>query len=458
MLQNLIQLLIGIFAIFLIISFHELGHFIAARLCAVNVETFSFGIGPSAYRWMGRKTITEFRFSVIPLGGYCRMSGAKDLKRSIKNRETYIQKITPGSIYSVHPLQRILIYLSGPLANAFIAFTFVFLFNVFPFHADVSPAIILRTNNVESDKENIFKDLDEIKSIDGIDVHSFEDAYVLLKSACDEGREVYVNLVRGNLELSLNIAPMKNDDGSYSFGIMKAEKPVISRINHSSREYIAGLRENDIIAEVNYSDVFSTRDFYNILRNDRIIKSITVDRYSHKYKIEFSEAGYYPFDESGEFVMSFAFKKDIKLHRGKPIFNSLVNAPLDAVEFCKRTFVGIINVFKGRQNMHTSFSGPMRAAKSIGEITDAGMSVGFVDSLRAVFFISAMISASMCVVNLFPFPSLDGAGIVIGLIELFRKEKILKTKEYVIYNYVSTITLVVFLLLIWLSDMGYAFT
>ncbi len=61
-----------IFAIILVLGaviiIHELGHFLAARLCGVGVETFSVGYGP---RLIGKKIgLTDYRISAIPLGGY----------------------------------------------------------------------------------------------------------------------------------------------------------------------------------------------------------------------------------------------------------------------------------------------------------------------------------------------------------------------------------------------------
>jgi regulator of sigma E protease len=56
-----------------LIFFHELGHFLVARLLGVGVERFSLGFGP---KLVGKKIgITEYRISAIPLGGYVKMVG-----------------------------------------------------------------------------------------------------------------------------------------------------------------------------------------------------------------------------------------------------------------------------------------------------------------------------------------------------------------------------------------------
>ena len=64
-----------LFAIVLggLIFFHELGHFLVARLFGVGVEKFSLGFGPRIFgKTIGR---TDYRLSLIPLGGYVKMVG-----------------------------------------------------------------------------------------------------------------------------------------------------------------------------------------------------------------------------------------------------------------------------------------------------------------------------------------------------------------------------------------------
>src|SRR5579875_2446665 len=52
---------------------HEFGHFAVAKLCGVRVETFSIGFGPRLFGW--RSGDTDYRISLLPLGGYVKMAG-----------------------------------------------------------------------------------------------------------------------------------------------------------------------------------------------------------------------------------------------------------------------------------------------------------------------------------------------------------------------------------------------
>ncbi len=96
-----------------LIFFHELGHFLAARLMGVYVKVFSIGFGKKiyAFNWKG----TQWRISMIPLGGYVQMKGQEDLDPTALSQD--------DDSYNVKkPWQRIFILLAGPLANFLLAF------------------------------------------------------------------------------------------------------------------------------------------------------------------------------------------------------------------------------------------------------------------------------------------------------------------------------------------------
>jgi regulator of sigma E protease len=89
---------------------HEFGHFAVAKLCGVRVEVFSVGFGKRLFGF--RHGDTDYRLSLLPLGGYVRMSGETPGEESTGD---------PAE-FSAHPRwQRILIGLAGPVANFLLA-------------------------------------------------------------------------------------------------------------------------------------------------------------------------------------------------------------------------------------------------------------------------------------------------------------------------------------------------
>ncbi|MBP5520550.1 MAG: site-2 protease family protein [Treponema sp.] len=117
--------LYGLLCLIFLIIFHEFGHFIAAKLFGVKVESFSVGFGPILFH----KKIkgTDYRLSLIPLGGYCGMKGEKDFQKAIEEKLPSISA-EPDSLYGVHPFKRALIGFAGPFFNfifAIIAFSLI---------------------------------------------------------------------------------------------------------------------------------------------------------------------------------------------------------------------------------------------------------------------------------------------------------------------------------------------
>ncbi|HIP61074.1 MAG TPA: RIP metalloprotease RseP [Sulfurovum sp.] len=110
-------LFIAFVALSVLVFFHELGHFMAARFFGVKVERFSIGFG----KIIARKHCcsTEWVFSAIPLGGYVKMKGQDDSDPTAKSPDNDSYNIKK-------PWQRIIILLAGPMANFILAF-FVYL-------------------------------------------------------------------------------------------------------------------------------------------------------------------------------------------------------------------------------------------------------------------------------------------------------------------------------------------
>lgn len=96
-----------------LIFFHELGHFIIARIFGMGVSTFSLGFGPKILKY--KKGKTEYALSLVPLGGYVALVGesdAADLPEGFTMQESFAQR--PA-------WQRLLVIASGPISNILLA-------------------------------------------------------------------------------------------------------------------------------------------------------------------------------------------------------------------------------------------------------------------------------------------------------------------------------------------------
>ena len=114
------SLLAFLLALGVLVSFHEYGHFLAARLCGVKVLRFALGFGKPIFTFRAENG-TEWVLASIPLGGYVKLLDGRDSAQTIPEKER-------SESFDVKPLwQRSLIVAAGPFANFLLA---VILFSV----------------------------------------------------------------------------------------------------------------------------------------------------------------------------------------------------------------------------------------------------------------------------------------------------------------------------------------
>ena len=121
-----------LFVLTLVVFFHELGHFIVARWCKVDVKVFSIGFGREIFGFNDKKG-TRWRLSWIPLGGYVKFAGDENAASApdadaIKNMSKEERK---GNFHAKTLAQRAAIVVAGPVANFLLAiaiFAFIFTF------------------------------------------------------------------------------------------------------------------------------------------------------------------------------------------------------------------------------------------------------------------------------------------------------------------------------------------
>jgi regulator of sigma E protease len=178
-----------------LIFFHELGHFFAARLCGVGVEKFSLGFGP---RLFGKKVgMTDYRISAIPLGGYVKMVGEEP------DSELSAEEI-PYSFTHKNVFKRIIIVASGPLFNLLLAiFIFFGLFQVYG-KQEVAPVVGGVVENSPAMKAGIEKE-DRITAVNGIAVKTFNDMAELISDS--KGNPIRISIVRGNSAMDKALTP-----------------------------------------------------------------------------------------------------------------------------------------------------------------------------------------------------------------------------------------------------------
>lgn len=117
----MLSFLAFIFVIGLLVTFHEFGHFIFARLFGIKVLSFSIGYGPPIFSYRGKET--EFSIRLLPLGGFVKMAGMEGnpIEGYEEAQVPQVQRFDGKPIW-----QRILVVLAGPLMNIVLSILLVF--------------------------------------------------------------------------------------------------------------------------------------------------------------------------------------------------------------------------------------------------------------------------------------------------------------------------------------------
>ena len=446
----MVKILIGLIILSIMVFIHELGHFIAAKLCGVVVESFSIGWGPVLFK--KKKGDTEYRISAIPMGGYCGMKGEKAFQQAIEEKLPAIPK-KEGELYGVHPFKRIIIAFAGPFANyisAVLALAIVSAIGSSYYTSSNKIAPVYYYNEADDSpaREADLRMGDVILSINGEKTETFADIVRLIVPEAKE--EVTLEIEREGQILTKKLRPkLDPKTGAGIIGFYSFIPLEIDSVKPSSSAELAGLKKGDLITEVNGIEVANTIDLnralggisektaeLGVLRDgNKITKTVNLIR-----------------TENG---IDLGLKiKNIKVEiPGTGFFKSIVNGFVLTHKSFVLTFKSLGLLFKG-VDFRQAVSGPVRITHMLGDVAAQGFKAGFLIGLSDILNFVSIISISLFIMNLLPIPILDGGLILFAFIEfIFRRQIHPKVLYYVQFIGIAFIG-VVFLFALW-GDIGY---
>ena len=222
-----------------LIAFHEMGHFLMARVLGIGVKTFSVGFGPRLLGFRGK--LTDYRLSIIPLGGFVSLVGESEegeIPERFEERHSFMKR--PA-------WQRMLVVLAGPLFNVVLAMLIYWglfwaqgQYELLPVVGEVRAESPAQVAGMEAG--------DRILAIDGQDIRFWREMAALIESS--EGRTLAMVVQRGGRELELNVTPKvdvrKNlfgeDIRTPLIGISSAGETMVIPLDGGS-SFLAGARQ-----------------------------------------------------------------------------------------------------------------------------------------------------------------------------------------------------------------------
>lgn len=402
--SGIIGVLAFIFILGAAVVLHEFGHFIVAKLLKIRVETFSFGFGPRLFGW--KRGHTDYRVSLIPLGGYVKLGGDES-NAPIEGEGA--PDIPAHERFDLRPRwQRILVAVAGPIMNILTALAIPFGAGlIYGVPSMPAPVVSYVMPGGAAEKAGL-KSGDRIVSFNGIDNPRWD--VIEGEGALAPGRDIPVVVRRGDQSVPLTIRPTPYSEYGETAGMLdftpdNGGYPVVIRgVTADSPASKGGLRVGDRVTAVGNDPVKSAAQVRGYIR-DRKDQPLdfTVLRADVSHKIALTAErlpggliGVIPAD-------------DFPVQRWRPLA-SLRFAFDSNLRILTLTGKALGQVFSGERSVRDTVSGPVGIFRVASASANEGGWAGVLVTL-------GFLSLNLGIFNLLPIPVLDGGAIFLLLIE-----------------------------------------
>lgn len=219
----MLSVLLFVFVLSVLIVAHEWGHFYVAKRLGIRVERFSVGFGPKLLSL--RRGETDYRISLIPLGGYVKLAGETQEEPLRGERWEYLSRSVG---------ERFAVVFAGPFLNYLLAF-FVFMTVFVIGNPQLTSKIGKVIEGYPAEKGGILAG-DRILSIEGRKVHYWEEVTQAIRKA-PEDRKIRLLLERAQKELTVSVQPKRIEEKDFL-----GEKKEFSMIGISPSEEVVPVR------------------------------------------------------------------------------------------------------------------------------------------------------------------------------------------------------------------------
>ena len=412
-----------------LVTIHEFGHFIVARICNVHVQRFSIGMGPVFYK-KNDKYGTEFALSAIPLGGYVSMITNKLIEIDPESVKDLTEEQLKNTFDSKPKWQRASIMFAGPLANFLLSifiFTAIFLNTIDP---QTVPVIESTNQNISYSTNEAFEVGDKILSINSASVKDAKDINLELLSYAGFSGELNFSVSRPNSENLTNIignvtdflpsSESQSDPTNYlGLDISYLMQPIIGKVIANGSADKAGLKSNDKVLKIGNKNI----NFANEIREEISENPNT----SIEFKINRNqEIIYIPVnigsEDNGEKIIGVL---GVSFGTSRTFLESFLKGSYETYNLSLKTLQFIGKMLSG--NMGTeNLSGPIGIAQMAGDTAQAGF--------LPFMYLMALLSISLAVLNLLPIPVLDGGQLTLLGIEAIRGKPLPEKIENMVFT------------------------
>lgn len=440
----------------LMIVVHEYGHFLAARWRGLKIEKFQIWFGKAIFK----KEINGVQWGLgsIPLGGFVALPQMAPMD-AIEGKGEGDLKGGHEALPKISPMDKIIVAFAGPLFSLGLAFCFALLVWGFGKPQNASSAIPV-IGYVEKDGPADIAGLlegDKVLSIDGSDIRHFNSPVdsVVERVMFSKGDTMKFVVERDGEKLQKEVGFVKKRLGSSRrakvrmAGMGSTGPAIVAIVNPNTPASVAGFKVGDVVKTVNGKKVYSFPHVSKLVRNSggkELTVGIERDGVAMELKLVPLEPTVdppMPEGEEIEFMIGLVWSSERELTLIKP-----GPRPTEQIgDGLTMMFRTIGALFSSETDISASH---MSSAIGIGNIYYQMLSDPKYGWLMAIWF-SVLLNVNLAILNMLPFPVLDGGHITIALMEMIRRRPVnVRILEYV--QVVCVVALMGFMLFVTFFD------
>lgn len=404
-----------LFLFSLAIFVHEFGHFLAARLLGLKVDAFAIGFGPALWK----RTVggVEYKVCCIPFGGYVALP---QLDPSGMEK---VQGDNPGAEKSEEPLpdiapwRRIVVSLAGPFGNLVLAVLLAFI--IFALPSANTGVVTTRIGWVDEDSEAWRAGLragDVIQTVNGKEVASWIDLQVENQLAGQSGRATFGASRDGALREITITFQTNNVMGLRSIeGVYPVHSCWVAAVTNGSPAAAAGLRANDVIVALNGSSVTGVEHFLALMAKNRG-EAVTLSVKRGKESVDLTMTPRYS-EALKRYLIGIVPAEGLEHVKAWMMYRDpWAQLKWDALSVKRVLEALVAPKSQGeRKAVAKNVGGPIAIVMGLYD-TVRGSLIDGLGFLR-------MICVNLAILNLLPFPVLDGGHIVFASYEIVARRK-----------------------------------